>query len=59
MRAIYFESLGSYLNKGYAPLRGFIEDQKNYIDSPIPELYDLAKDFDETANLAPKTDLNS
>lgn len=57
-RPIYIESLEPYLNKGCAPLRGFIEDQKKYIDSPIPELYDLTMDFEETANLAAKTDLN-
>ena len=56
-RKIYFESLDPYLNKGCAPLRGFIEGGRKFIDSPIPELYDLAKDPGETANLAPRTDL--
>jgi arylsulfatase A-like enzyme/Flp pilus assembly protein TadD len=58
-KPIYFESLEPYLNKGCAPLRGFIENQKKYTDSQIPEVYDLAKDFDETENLATKTDLVS
>jgi arylsulfatase A-like enzyme/Flp pilus assembly protein TadD len=57
-RAIYFESLDSYLNKGCAPLRGFMEGQRKYIDSPIPEVYNLAKDFDESSNLAAGLDLS-
>jgi len=57
-RPIYFESLEPYLNKGCAPLRGFIEGQKKFMDSPIPEVYDLAGDFNETANVAAKTDLS-
>lgn len=56
-RPIYIESLESYLNKGCAPLRGIVADGKKFIDSPIPELYDLTADFGETTNLAPKTDL--
>jgi len=56
-RKIYFESLDPYLNKGCAPLRGFIDGGRKFIDSPIPELYDLAKDPGEIANLAPRTDL--
>jgi arylsulfatase A-like enzyme/Flp pilus assembly protein TadD len=54
---IYFESLDAHLNRGWAPLRGLIRDGKKYIDSPIPELYDLEKDFDEKTNLAPGLDL--
>ena len=54
---IYFESLEANLNRGWAPLRGLIRDGKKYIDSPIPELYDLEKDFDEKTNLASATDL--
>jgi len=54
---IYFESLDAHLNRGWAPLRGLIRDGKKYIDSPVPELYDLEKDFDEKTNLAAGTDL--
>ena len=54
---IYFEALDAHLNRGWAPLRGLIQDGKKYIDSPIPELYDLGKDFDEKTNLAPGVDL--
>ena len=56
-RGIYFESLEPYLHRGWAPLRGFIEGDKKYFESPIPELYDLSRDFAESVNLAPETDL--
>jgi arylsulfatase A-like enzyme/Flp pilus assembly protein TadD len=56
---IYFESLDPCLNRGWAPLRGFIRDGQKYIESPLPELYDLAKDFDEKTNLSPPADLAS
>jgi len=51
-RKIYFESLYAYYRRGWAPLRGFIEGTKKFIDSPLPELYDLKQDFMETKNLA-------
>jgi len=51
-RPIYFESLYPYYSRGWAPLKGFIYKEKKYIDSPIPELYDLSHDFDELQNLA-------
>jgi len=50
-RAIYFESLYPYLNLGWAPLKGYISGREKYIDSPLPELYDLEKDFEEHHNL--------
>jgi tetratricopeptide (TPR) repeat protein len=56
-RTLYFESLEPYLNKGCAPLRGFIRGRTKFMDSPIPEVYDLKADFEESKNLAPETDL--
>lgn len=56
---IYFEALDSYKNRGGAPLRGIIMDGKKYSDSPIPELYDLEKDFNEETNLASATNTAS
>jgi len=53
-RAIYFESLEPFYNLGCAPLYGFIENRKKFIDSPVPEYYDLDKDFDEQENLVGK-----
>ncbi len=54
---VYFESLEPYLNKGCAPLYGFIEGQTKYMDSPLPEVYDLEKDFGEMNNLAGERNL--
>jgi len=51
-QTIYFESLLPYYNMGWAPIRGIIQDKNKFIDSPIPELYDLEKDFNETRNLS-------
>ena len=56
-RPIYFEALEASLHRGAAPVRGLIDGGRKYFDSPIPELYDLAADFDETSDLAPRTDL--
>jgi arylsulfatase A-like enzyme/Flp pilus assembly protein TadD len=56
-RPIYFEALDAYLNNGCAPLRGFIGGGMKFMDSPIPELYDLSRDFKEASNIAAKTDL--
>jgi tetratricopeptide (TPR) repeat protein len=50
-RIIYFESLHPFYSKGWAPLAGFIEKKEKFIDSPIPELYDLESDFGESNNL--------
>ncbi len=58
-RAIYFESLLPYYDLGWAPLRGIIQDKDKYIDSPLPELYDLEKDFDEKENRAQESNLNA
>ena len=57
-RLIYFESLYPYYSRGWAPLRGFIDEGEKFIESPIPELYDLGKDFDESNNLAKKKNLD-
>ncbi len=51
-RTIYFESLYPYYSRGWAPVKGFIQEGKKYVQSPIPELYDLKADFDESHNLA-------
>ncbi len=51
-RPIYFESLYAYYRRGWAPLRGFLEGGRKFIDLPIPEVYDIGKDFAETKNLA-------
>jgi len=49
-KPIYFESLYPHYSRGWAPLKGFILKKKKFIDSPIPELYDLDRDFNELEN---------
>ncbi len=56
-RPVYFESLYPYYSRGWAPLRGYISGGEKFIDSPIPEVYDLDMDFDETINLAERKKL--
>jgi arylsulfatase A-like enzyme/Tfp pilus assembly protein PilF len=58
-RSIYFESLLPFYDLGWAPIRGLIQDHDKFIDSPIPELYDLEKDFAETKNLAKTNELDA
>jgi len=57
-RAIYFESLYPFYSREWAPLRGYIERSNKFIDSPLPEFYDLEKDFMEFSNLAENENLN-
>jgi len=56
-RQIYIESLDPFYNGGAAPLRGFIEENKKFLDSPIPEYYDLDSDFNEENNIVQRIDL--
>ncbi len=51
-RLLYFESLYPYYSRGWASLQGYIDSKEKFIESPIPELYDLEKDFQETKNIA-------
>jgi len=51
-RPVYFESLYPYYSRQWAPLRGYIYEEEKYIETPIPEVYDLEKDFRELNNLA-------
>jgi arylsulfatase A-like enzyme/Flp pilus assembly protein TadD len=53
-RTSYFEAMASMLNRGWAPLTGAIADRHKYIDLPMAELYDLARDPGEQNNLAGK-----
>jgi arylsulfatase A-like enzyme len=47
----YFEALSCSLNRGWAPLRGVMDGGFKYIDLPVPEVYDLARDPAEAHNL--------
>lgn len=53
-RKIYIESLFPYYNRGWAPLKGYIDGRVKFIDSPIPEIFDIAQDFHELNNLTDK-----
>jgi arylsulfatase A-like enzyme/Flp pilus assembly protein TadD len=57
-RMIYFESMSPYYDRGWAPLKGYFAEDIKFMDSPIPEIYDVVKDFSEKNNLAAGTDLN-
>lgn len=48
---IYFESKGFYYHRGWAPLEGLISEREKFISLPIPELYDLDRDFSEAKNV--------
>ena len=56
-RPVYFECLYPYFSRGWAPVHGHIDGRLKFIDSPIPELYDLVADFNEEHNQALKLDL--
>jgi arylsulfatase A-like enzyme/Flp pilus assembly protein TadD len=50
-RESYFEALSFHLNRNWAPLTGLYRGQHKYIELPLPELYDLSADPEETRNL--------
>ena len=56
-REIYFESLTPFLNRGWAPLTGFIMDDIKFINQPIPEIYNMKLDLKEDKNLANKSNV--
>ncbi len=58
-RPIYFESLYPFYSRGWAPLRGYIDTREKFMESPIPELYNLKDDFGEKKNLARDKKLNA
>jgi arylsulfatase A-like enzyme/tetratricopeptide (TPR) repeat protein len=49
--ASYFEAMSASLNRGWAPLNGVLAGREKYISLPLPELYDLATDPREAANV--------
>lgn len=48
----YFEAMSSALNRGWAPLAGMVRERYKLIELPLPELFDLEADPNETRNLA-------
>jgi arylsulfatase A-like enzyme/Tfp pilus assembly protein PilF len=55
-KLIYFESMGPHYFIDAAPLSGFIEGDRKYIDQPIKEVYDMRQDPGEDHNLASEAD---
>jgi arylsulfatase A-like enzyme/tetratricopeptide (TPR) repeat protein len=53
-RASYFEALSPMYNRGWAPLKGVLLERDKFIDLPLPELYNLARDPGEQSNLVGK-----
>jgi choline-sulfatase len=51
-RSLYAESFAPLLDFGWAPLRSIRSQGMKYIDAPKPELYDVARDPDETRNVS-------
>jgi choline-sulfatase len=49
--ASYFETLTPALTRGWAPIHGVLRDRLKYLESPLPELFDLAADPREERNL--------
>jgi arylsulfatase A-like enzyme/Tfp pilus assembly protein PilF len=56
-RPIYFESLTPFYSMDWAPIAGYIDGEEKFIDSPIPEVYDLGEDPAEIVNRAGSVDL--
>jgi arylsulfatase A-like enzyme/Flp pilus assembly protein TadD len=56
---VLFESMYPYYSRGWAPLTGYIDFPAKFIESPIPELYDLGSDPAEARNLAAGEDLSA
>jgi arylsulfatase A-like enzyme/Flp pilus assembly protein TadD len=51
----YFEALSATLNRGWAPLRGFLEGgNRKYVSLPLAEAYDLVADPLEATNRYPR-----
>ena len=51
-RPSYFEAMTAMLKRGWAPLMGVLDGRGKYINLPLDELYDLARDPHESHNLA-------
>jgi arylsulfatase A-like enzyme/Flp pilus assembly protein TadD len=47
----YFEAMDANLTRNWAPLTGIVSGRHKLIDLPIPELYDLTADPQETTNV--------
>ena len=50
----YIESVAAMMDRNWAPLQGIRTAEWKYIEAPIPELYDLKNDPQETNNIIKK-----
>ena len=57
-KLIYFESMSPNISMSSAPLTGFIQVSRKFIDLPIKEVYDLNEDSEEENNLASAADIS-
>lgn len=54
-RGVYVESYSGYLNYGWSPLAGWIDERGKYLHSSAPEFYDLESDPKEARDLLAST----
>ncbi len=57
-QVVYTETLAPFLDYGWSALRGLRFDGWSYVKSPVLELYNLARDPQESRNLAAKHGTN-
>jgi arylsulfatase A-like enzyme/Flp pilus assembly protein TadD len=50
-QAVYVEAIDGWLSAGAAPITGIVQDGWKFVESPVPELYNLGTDPHETQNL--------
>jgi arylsulfatase A-like enzyme/Flp pilus assembly protein TadD len=58
-RTLYVEALDAYLTRGWAPLKGVVQNRWKYIDLPEAELYDLGSDPGEAHNVIGRSERSS
>ncbi len=51
-RGVYVESYYGHTQYGWSPIAGWVQNGMKYLHSSAPELYDLARDPEETAPVA-------
>ena len=57
-RGVYMESYSGYLNYGWSPLAGWLDERGKYLHSTRPEYYDLSADPGELDDLLSRGDVD-